>query len=80
MTKHQSGEHSEAKPEFFFKMISTHRSALGRQVREAVRIRRRGGAGAILNSKSEFNRCYIPRLVMEEEDKDVKKPGIISRV
>ena len=35
---------------------------------EAVRIRRRGGEGAILNSKAEFNRCHIPRLQLEEEE------------
>ena len=35
---------------------------------EAVRIRRRGGEGAILNSKGEFNRSHIPRLVLEEKE------------
>merc|ERR1711954_247419 len=44
-----------------------------RQVKEAVRIRRRGGMGQILNSKGEFSRCYIPRLVIEEEDKEAKE-------
>ena len=29
----------------------------------------------ILNSKSEFNRCYIPRLVVEIEDEEAKKKG-----
>ena len=28
-----------------------------------------GGAGSVLNSRSEFNRCYIPRLKVEEQDK-----------
>ena len=32
--------------------ISTHKSSLNRQIREAVRIRRRGGAGNILNSRA----------------------------
>ena len=55
-------------------MVSSfHKSALERQVGEAVRIRRRGGAGHILSSKSEFNRCHIPRLVLEEEDEEAKK-------
>ena len=70
MIKHQGMKHPGEPPDFYFKMVSTHRSALSRQVREAVRIRRRGGAGAILNSKGEFNRCHIPRLVVEEEDKE----------
>ena len=31
-----------------------------------MRIRRRGGAGCILNS----NRCIIPRLIVEEQDEE----------
>ena len=50
------------------RVIGTARTALERQTREAVRIRRRGGEGSILNSKAEFNRCYIPRLKLEEQD------------
>ena len=48
--------------------MSQHKTALARQIMEAVRIRRRGGAGAILNSRAEFDRCRIPRLVLEQED------------
>ena len=50
--------------------IGNHRTALNRQIKEAVRIRRRGGATSILNSKAEYNRCYIPRLVVEVEDEE----------
>ena len=51
---------------FMFKIVSKHRTALNRQVREAVRIRRRGGIdGGVLNySKSEWSRSHIPRLVL----------------
>ena len=52
------------------KIVSTHKSALTRQIMEAIRIRKRGGAGAILNSKGEFNRAHIPRLVLEQKDED----------
>ena len=52
------------------RVIGTARTALERQTREAVRIRRRGREGSILNSKAEFNRCYIPRLKLEEQDID----------
>ena len=41
MVKHQSMEHAEEPPQFIFKVISTHRTALNRQIKEAVRIRRR---------------------------------------
>ena len=38
-----------------------------------MRIRRREGEGAILNSRGEFNRSYIPRLVLREEDEKVDR-------
>ena len=62
-------EHVGEEPDFQIKVISHHRTALNRSVREAVMIRR-GGAGQILNSKAEYSRCHIPRLVMEEDDED----------
>ena len=42
MLKHQKMEHDGAAPKFVFKLISSHKTALSRQVKEAVRIRRRG--------------------------------------
>ena len=60
-----------------FKVVSASRTALSRQIREAVRIRRRGGAGSILNSRSEFNRCYIPRLVVEEEENEARAERLL---
>ena len=72
MQKHQSLLHEGEPPQFLFRVVSYHRTALNRQIKEAVRIRRRGGASGILNSKAEFNRCYIPRLVMEEEGEEAR--------
>ena len=70
MVRHQALVHEGEPPVFLFKVISSHKTALSRQIKEAVRIRRRGGGGRILNSKSEYNRCQIPRLVVEIEDDD----------
>ena len=72
MFKHQCNEHVGEEPKFMFKVVSHHRTALGRQVKEAVRIRRRGGESRILNSRGEYNWCHIPRLVIEEEDEETK--------
>ena len=73
ITKHQLLHHGGADPpDFTMKVISSHRSALSRQVMEAVRIRRRGGESNILNSKGEFNRSHISRLTLEQkEDKEI---------
>ena len=73
MVRHQRQVHQGAPPQFYIKVISSHRTALNRQVKEAIRIKKRGGAGGVLNSKSEFNRCYIPRMVVEEEEESSKK-------
>ena len=59
--------HGGAETEFVLLPVSFHRTALSRQVAESVRIRRRGGEGEILNSKTEFSRCRIPRLQLEED-------------
>ena len=75
MVAHQEMEHGgEQAPKFMMRVVSNHRSALERQVAEAIRIRRRGGEGAVLNSRGEFNRSYIPRLrVVEEEEPEEEK-------
>ena len=39
-----------------------------------MRIRRRGGEGSILNSKAEFSRCRIPRLVLDRNmDEEIER-------
>ena len=68
MTKHVEQIHKGEEPQFMMRVVKFHRSALSRQIAEAVRIRRRGGEGAVLNSRSEFNRCFIPRLRLVEEE------------
>ena len=56
MVKHQMGEHNNEAPQFAMKVVKHFKTALARQVAEAVRIRRRGGEGAILNLRGELNR------------------------
>ena len=73
MRKHQEEAHEGAAPKFCMRVVKSYKSALSRQIGEAVRIRRRGGAGCILNSKSEFDRCQIPRLTIEEQDEEKLK-------
>ena len=49
-----------------FKVVGTFKSALSRQISEAVRIRGRGPLA--LNSKSEYDRCQIHRLTIGKEE------------
>ena len=74
IAKHQEQAHEGARePEFIMKVVKSYRSALSRQIGEAVRIRRRGGDGRILNSKAEYSRCRIPRLVVEDLDENERE-------
>jgi hypothetical protein len=65
--KHWILDHPElnAPPKFKFKIISFFSDPLNRQISEAVRIEQRGDL--LLNSKSEFNRCRVPRLKIDME-------------
>ena len=66
--KHQQLHHGGNPPNFILKAVEFHKTALARQTGEAVRIQRRGGEGAVLNSRGEFNRSYIPRLRLADEE------------
>ena len=50
-------------PAFRFRIIGKFKDCLSRQIAEAVRLSLRPNS---LNSKGEYGRCVIPRLVVEE--------------
>ena len=67
--KHHEIHHgSQGEPAFIMKVVKFHRSALSRQVGEAIRILKRG---VVLNNRSEFNRCSISRLTLEQKENDI---------
>ena len=55
----------ETEPRFKFKVISSFSDPLICQLAESVRIERRGAA--ILNSKSGYSGCRVPRLRIDLE-------------
>merc|ERR1712055_517319 len=62
ISKHWQNQHAGVETEFRFKIVSFHNSALDRQISEAVRISRTGGE-KIMNSRGEYNRCELVRIV-----------------
>ena len=44
------------------RLVRTHKTAFNRQISESVEIRTQKKEHLILNSKSEYNRCALPRL------------------
>ena len=77
MVKHWVTSHREMlePPKFKFKVVSSFQDSLTRQISESVRIDLRGGG--ILNSKTEYSRCRLPRLVIDQEEwKQMKKTEV----
>jgi hypothetical protein len=56
-------------PHFNFKVVATFSDCLTRQLAECVRISLRTN---VLNSKSEFSRCHVPRLIVEKTEWEEK--------
>ena len=73
MVKHWLSAHAELlePPKFRMKVVGSFKDALSRQLSESVRIDLRGGG--VLNSKTEYSRCRIPRLVVDMDEWKRKK-------
>ena len=74
--KHHLVHHGGAgEPAFHLRAVKYYKTALNRQVGEAVRIKRRGGEDCLLNSKAEFNRCHITRLTLPQAGSSGSAPS-----
>ena len=65
MLKHYVEQHEGEdmdKIEFGMRTLKEARSAFERQIAESVNIQNKKKSNIILNSKSEYNRCALPRL------------------
>ena len=70
MWKHVANEHpNQPDIKFSMKIMKSHKSALQRQVHEAILIELHEGE-PVLNSKGEYNRCKLPRLAVMFGDKE----------
>ena len=58
---------------FGMRVVQYTRTALERQVLESVLIQEEGKRHIIMNSKSEYSRCSIPRLTTKLGDKEYRK-------
>ena len=73
MLKHQILFHKEEEdPNFSFKVVKHFRSSLERQIYEAVHIKTLAETEGlnIMNSKGEYSRCRLPRLIIEGTNDD----------
>ena len=80
MLRHIVEKHPGVDPdtiEFKMRILSSHKSAFERQIREAVMIDHFAGP-LLLNSKMEYNRCSIPKIVLKLGDTEEKEDPKIS--
>ena len=71
VNSHAGQDMSEVK--FGMRIVEHARSSFERQIKEFVRIESESKKHEILNSKSEFNRCSLPRLSAHMGDSDIRK-------
>ena len=77
MLRHCVELHPEENPDeidFRMRQLKSHRSAFERQLFEAVLIEEHNGP-LLMNSRIEYNRCYIPKIQMKSGNGD-DKPDI----
>ena len=77
MLKHILDKHKGKQPgevKFLMKAVKFHKSAFERQIQEAVLIQA-NRAHHLLNSKSEYNRCALPRLGTRLGERETKEKG-----
>ena len=69
------GEEEEEWPsiKFGMRVIRSTRTAFERQIMESVEIQKARKTSRIMNSKSEYNRCALPRLTAKLGEKDLEK-------
>ena len=67
MMKHWQEHHSQEQtgPKFRVRKVDSFRDSLSRQISESVRIDLRGEN--VLNSRTEYSRCRLPRLTLDKE-------------
>ena len=68
MMKHLTVTHPELQdpPKFIIRVVASFQDAMSSQLIEAVRIDLRGEN--VLNSKSEYSRCKVPKLVINRDE------------
>ena len=81
MLKHLSDEHPESSPreiKFGMSVVKQHKNSFSRMIFESVLIYR--GGSNILNSKSEYSRCQVPRLLLMvgEDQNNLKNNEVLK--
>ena len=67
------------KDRFGVKVLKYTRTSFERQILESVIIQEEKSKSNLLNSKSEFNRCAVPRLASKLGEKIMEKEEKIER-
>ena len=70
---HEEDEENWSEVKFSMKILRSTRTAFKRQILESVLIQKERKGHYIMNSKSEYNRCAIPRLTAKLGEKDLER-------
>ena len=81
MLRHCVDKHPNMDPDkvdFRMRVLTSHKSAFERQLREAVLIDHFAGPN-LLNSKMEYNRCSIPKMILRVGNEEMKEDTKITK-
>ena len=80
--KHAAEAHNKAEIEFKMKVVKRHFSAFSRLVHESVLIEStsKNSSISVLNSRLDFARGVLPRLVIEDDEERAEKESFLARV
>ena len=70
---HEEEEEDWQNIKWGMRVIKSTRSAFERQIMESVEIQKARKTSRIMNAKSEYNRCALPRLTARLGEKDLDK-------
>ena len=70
---HEAEEEDWDKIKFSMRIMKSTQSAFERQIMESVKIQKARKTSYILNAKSEYNRCALPRLTAKLGEKELER-------
>ena len=73
LSVHEEEEENWKEIRFGMRILKSTQSAFNRQIAESVLIQQKRKGNNIMNAKSEYNRCALPRLTAKLGEKDMEK-------
>ena len=79
IVKHQLNDHPDEEPNFKFLAVKSFKSAMQRQIYEAIMIDEAPNS-SLMNGKAEWGQNRVPRVKVQKEVKEDGQPGQVTKL